>query len=50
MKVLWIFRQPAQGVFSIENLFGSLEPEMRKNVDLSIPIRNHQNFHYYSES
>ena len=36
MKVLWIFRHPAQGVFSIENLFGSLEPEMRKNVDLSI--------------
>ncbi|MFT4803165.1 MAG: glycosyltransferase involved in cell wall biosynthesis [Psychroserpens sp.] len=36
MKVLWIFRQPIQGVYSIENLFGSLESEMRKKVDLDI--------------
>ena len=36
MKVLWIFRQPVKGVFSIENLFASLESEMRKKVDLDI--------------
>ncbi|WP_258102286.1 glycosyltransferase family 4 protein [Marinoscillum pacificum] len=36
MKVLWIFRAPVKGVFSIENLFGSLEQEMRKKVQLEI--------------
>lgn len=37
-RVHWFLRHPREGVYSVERLFAALEPELRKQADLTIKV------------